>query len=451
MVSRALAIAGSDSGGGAGIQADLKTFAAFGVHGMSAITSVTAQNTKEVTKIMDVSPEVIRAQIRAVADDIGIDAAKTGMLHTIPIINAVASELNRHEFPLVVDPVMIAKSGSSLLLPEARDALISRLIPLAGVVTPNIAEAEVLSGFKIRNLDDAEKAGKRILKMGAGAVIVKGGHMPVGNRSVDTLVLKNITLRVEAQWIESKTTHGTGCCFSAAITANLAKGKTLEESFGMAKRFVTRSIELGVQIGKGHGPVNPTGQIYRDAQKIYVLSSIQKAIGIIEANAKFANLIPESQSNIAMALPDAKSIEDVAAIPGRIVKMGNRAHGSAAAAFGASSHVARMVLVAMKHDAEMRSAMNVKYDDGIIKIAKQKFSVSSYDRSKEPKEIKTKEGRSTNWGAEEAIKRAGKVPDIIYHEGDWGKEPMIVVLGRDAEEVARKATFLADSSEPIES
>jgi len=448
LVSRALTIAGSDSGGGAGIQADLKTFAAFGVHGMSAITSVTAQNTKEVTKIMDVSPEVIRAQIRAVADDIGIDATKTGMLHTIPIINAVASELKRFEFPLVVDPVMIAKSGSSLLLPEAKSALISKVIPLAAVVTPNIPEAEFLSGFKIRNLDDAEKAGKKILMMGAGAVIVKGGHMRVGNRSVDTLVMKNKTLRVEAQWIESKTTHGTGCCFSAAITANLAMGKTVEESFGIAKRFVTRSIELGVQIGRGYGPVNPTGQVYSDAQKMQVLESIQQAVGIIEANTKFANLIPESQSNIAMAVPDAKTIEDVAAIPGRIVKIGDGVHASARAAFGASSHVARMVLVAMKYDAVMRSAMNVKYDEGIIKIAKQKFSVSSYDRSKEPKKVKAKEGRSTSWGAEEAIKKAGKVPDIIYHEGDWGKEPMIVVLGRDAEEVARKATFLADRSHP---
>jgi len=446
LINRALTIAGSDSGGGAGIQADLKTFAAFGVHGMSAITSITAQNTEEVTKIMDVSPEIIRAQIRAVANDIGVDAVKTGMLHTSGIINTVASEVKRYEFPLVVDPVMIAKSGSSLLLPQARNALVSKIIPFATVVTPNIPEAEVLSGFKIRSLEDAEKAGKKILKMGAEAVVVKGGHMPVRNRAIDTLVMKNKTLRVEAEWVESRATHGTGCCFSAAITANLAKGKSIEESVRIAKKFVTRAIELGFQIGKGYGPVNPIGQIYLDAQKVQVLSSIQKAIESIEASSNFAHLIPESQSNIAMALPEAKSIEDIAAIPGRIVKIGNRGHASAVPVFGASSHVAKMVLVAMKYNAEMRSAMNIKYDKSLVKIAKAKFAVSSYDRRKEPKEIKMQEGRSTTWGAEQAIKKAGKVPDIIYHEGDWGKEPMIVVLGRDAEDVARKAIFLADRS-----
>jgi len=289
LINRALTIAGSDSGGGAGIQADLKTFAAFGVHGMSAITSITAQNTEEVTKIMDVSPEIIRAQIRAVANDIGVDAVKTGMLHTSSIINTVASEVKRYEFPLVVDPVMIAKSGSSLLLPQARNALVSKIIPFATVVTPNIPEAEVLSGFKIRSLEDAEKAGKKILKMGAEAVVVKGGHMPVRNRAIDTLVMKNKTLRVEAEWVESRATHGTGCCFSAAITANLAKGQSIEESVRIAKKFVTRAIELGFQIGKGYGPVNPIGQIYLDAQKVQVLSSIRKAVKSIEASSNFAH------------------------------------------------------------------------------------------------------------------------------------------------------------------
>ncbi len=442
LVRKALTIAGSDSGGGAGIQADLKTFAAFGVHGMSAITSITAQNTKEVTKIMDVSPEVIRAQIRAVADDIGVDAAKTGMLHTSTIIYAVASEVKRYDFPLAVDPVMVSKGGSALLLPEARDALIAKIIPLATVVTPNVPEAEVLSGLKIKNLDDAEKAGKSILKIGAEAVVVKGGHMPVDDKSIDTLVMKGKVLKIEAKWVKSKATHGTGCCFSAAIVANLAKGLGIEESVKVAKKFVTKAIELGLQIGKGHGPVNPTGQVYLDAQKMEVLSSLQRAIEAIEAHPEFAHLIPESQSNIVMALPQAENIEDVAAIPGRIVRIGNRVRASSAPAFGASSHVAKVVLVAMKHDDRIRSAMNIKYDESLIRIAKTKFAVSFYDRRKEPKEIKMQEGRSTAWGAEQAIKNAGRVPDIIYHEGDWGKEPMIVVLGRDAEDVTRKAIFL---------
>ena len=413
-------------------------------YGMSAITSITAQNTKEVSKIMDASPEVIRAQIRAVVDDIGVDAAKTGMLHTGTIINAVASELKRYEFPLVVDPVMVSKGGSALLLPEARDTLIAKIIPIATVVTPNVPEAEVLSGLKIRNLDDAEKAGRSILRMGAEAVVVKGGHMPVGNKSIDILVIKGNVLRIEAQWVATKNTHGTGCCFSAAITANLAEGLEIEESVKAAKKFVTKAIELGLPIGKGHGPVNPAGQLYLDAQKMEVLSNLQMAVEAIESCPEFAHLIPESQSNIVMALPEAKSIDDVAGIPGRIVRIGNKVRVSSAPAFGASSHVAKMVLVAMKYDDRIRSAMNIKYHTSLIRVAKTKFAVSSYDRREEPKEIKMQEGKSTTWGAEQAIKKAGKVPDVIYHEGDWGKEPMVVVLGEDAEDVVKKVIVLAE-------
>jgi hydroxymethylpyrimidine/phosphomethylpyrimidine kinase len=445
LVRKALTIAGSDSGGGAGIQADLKTFAALGVHGMSAITSITAQNTKEVTAVMDVRPSVIRAQIRAVVKDIGVDAAKTGMLHTSTIIKGVATEVERYDFPLVVDPVMISKSGSALLLPEARDSLISRIIPLADVVTPNIPEAEALSGLKIKNLSDAEKAGKSILKMGAKAVVVKGGHMPVRGRSIDLLVLKEKVLQIDGLWVDRDTTHGTGCCFSAAIAACMAKGMETEEAVREAKKFVTKAIAFGLRIGKGTGPVNPTGQVYLDSARIQVLSSIQKGIQILENSPDVVGLIPESQSNLAMALPGASSIDDVAGIPGRIVRIGGHVKASAPPSFGASSHVARTILVAMKRDPHVRAAMNIRYEKNIIKLAdKLKLSVSSYDRRKEPKDIKKQEGRSTSWGAEQAISNVGRVPDIICHKGDWGKEPMIVVLGKDTEDVAIKVKTLAE-------
>ncbi|MEM1711432.1 MAG: bifunctional hydroxymethylpyrimidine kinase/phosphomethylpyrimidine kinase, partial [Nitrososphaerota archaeon] len=229
MIPRALTIAGSDSGGGAGIQADLKTFAALGVHGMSAITSITAQNTMEVTMIYDLPVELIREQIRVVVRDIGVDAVKTGMLHTSEIIEAVASELRRISAPIVVDPVMIAKSGARLLEESAVKALIEELLPRAYVVTPNALEAEALSGIRIRDLESQKRAAKMISELGARGVVVKGGHVE-DPRAVDILYFDGEFRVYEAERIETRTTHGTGCTFASAIAAELAKKKSIFEA-----------------------------------------------------------------------------------------------------------------------------------------------------------------------------------------------------------------------------
>jgi hydroxymethylpyrimidine kinase/phosphomethylpyrimidine kinase len=252
----AMTIAGSDSGGGAGIQADLKTFAALGVHGTAAITSITAQNTKSVTAVQDVDPEVIRKQIVAVAEDIGIDAAKTGMLHTEEIIKAVSSEIGRYNLQLVVDPVMIAKSGAHLLKPEAIDAMKLHILPKATVVTPNRFEAERLTGIEVRTIDDAKNCAEKICELGPQAVVIKGGHLN-GEESVDILYYRSRFKLFSAPRINVKTTHGTGCSFSAAIAAELAKGEEVPTAIETAKSLVTTAIRFGIDVGKGHGPVNP--------------------------------------------------------------------------------------------------------------------------------------------------------------------------------------------------
>jgi len=245
-IPRALTIAGSDSGGGAGIEADLKTFAALGVHGMAAITSVTAQNTLEVRLAYDLPPEVVVAQIEAVADDIGVDAAKTGMLSNSGIIEAVARTVKKYGFPLIVDPVMIAKSGAPLLRPEAMDSLIKFIIPIAYIVTPNRYEAERLTGISIKSLDDAKKAAKYIVEeLGAHAAIVKGGHLD-GDYSVDVLYYEGRFKEFRAPRITDGCYHGTGCAFSAAITAEIAKGKNIDEAVRIAKEFITKAINYGM-------------------------------------------------------------------------------------------------------------------------------------------------------------------------------------------------------------
>jgi hydroxymethylpyrimidine/phosphomethylpyrimidine kinase len=254
---RALTIAGSDSGGGAGIQADLKTFAALGVWGTSAITSITVQNTRGVTGVSDVPPETVAAQIRAVADDIGLDAAKTGMLSTAPIVEAVAEAIEAGGVPnVVVDPVFLSKHGHLLLREDAVAALRRRIVPLASLVTPNLPEAGGLVGFDVTTTDEMRKAADEILAMGAGAVLVKGGHL-AGDRTDDYFTDGERSEWLEGARIDTPHTHGTGCVLSAAIAAYLARGQDLLAAVGLGKVFVTEAIRHAVSIGGGIGPVDP--------------------------------------------------------------------------------------------------------------------------------------------------------------------------------------------------
>jgi hydroxymethylpyrimidine/phosphomethylpyrimidine kinase len=254
-VARALTIAGSDSGGGAGIQADLKTFQMLDVFGMSALTAITAQNTLGVHGIYSVPLEGIAKQIDSVVSDIGVDAAKTGMLADADIIRLVADKVREHRIEkLVVDPVMVAKGGARLLQEQAQGALIDSLLPLAYVTTPNIPEAEVLTGREIRTLSDMKEAAKRISEMGVRYVIVKGGHL--SGAAVDVLYDGKDFAELESERFDTPHTHGTGCTFSAAITAELAKGASIGEAVQLAKAFITAAIRDTLGIGHGHGPTN---------------------------------------------------------------------------------------------------------------------------------------------------------------------------------------------------
>lgn len=438
----AMTIAGSDSGGGAGIEADLKTFAALGVHGTAAITAITAQNTVAVTGVQDIEVEIIKKQIEAVADDIGIDAAKTGMLHTSEIIKAVAEEVRKYGFPLVVDPVMIAKSGAPLLKPEAKKTLIDVLLPLATVLTPNAFEAEEIIRRKIASLDEAKEAAMQIAELGPKAVVVKGGHLS-GEYSIDVVYYDGKFELLKSPRIETRTTHGTGCTFSAAIAAELAKGKNVLEAIRVAKELVTASIKFGICVGSGHGPVNPMAPIYKESERWNVLRRVEEASELLQSR-EIADLSPEVGINVAMALPYAESIEDVAAIPGRLRRAGKRLIAAACPEFGASSHLSRYILEAMKHDPNVRAAINLIYKEELIeKLRKMKLVVSSYDRREEPPEVKEKEGATVPWGMKVAINKVGRVPDVVYHLGDWGKEPMIVLLGKDPVELAEILISLA--------
>jgi len=254
-VRTALTFAGSDSGGGAGIQADLKTFSALGVFGMSAITAITAQNTTSVTAVFELPVDLIAAQIDAVVTDIGVDAVKTGMLSSSEIIRAVAGKIREHGIStLVVDPVMVAKSGDRLLREEAVDALRTALLPLATVVTPNLPEAEVLTGREVTTLEHMREAARMIVGLGARSAVVKGGHLE--GDAIDVFYDGTRFLELPARRIDTTSTHGTGCTFASAIAALLARGEPLEAAITGAKAYLTTAIERAFPLGHGHGPVH---------------------------------------------------------------------------------------------------------------------------------------------------------------------------------------------------
>lgn len=256
-IAKALTIAGSDSGGGAGIQADLKTFQELDVFGMSAITAITAQNTLGVHGVYPVPLEGIVKQLDAIGEDLPPDAVKTGMLFNEDVIQTVAQSIQKHGWKkVVVDPVMIAKGGHPLLEQSAVNALIHDLIPLSYILTPNIPEAEVITGTKIQSFADRKEAAKRIHQMGAANVIIKGGHQPTGNEIVDLLYDGHEFYEWKGAYVNTRHTHGTGCTFSAALTAELAKGKSVIDSVKTAKDFIHLAVENAPGIGGGHGPTN---------------------------------------------------------------------------------------------------------------------------------------------------------------------------------------------------
>lgn len=422
----ALTIAGSDSGGGAGIQADLKTFAAMGVHGLSAITALTAQNTRGVEEVFEVPVEFVRAQMRVLREDFAIRAAKTGMLYSLEMVEAVARELG--DYPLVVDPVMAAQAGGRLLEEDALAVLAERLLPRALLATPNIQEAEALTGIKIKGVREMRKACKLIAEYGC-AVVVKGGHL----NATDVLYLDDTFHELKARRLPYSA-HGSGCTFAAAIAAQLALGRDLLPALKEAKAFVTGAIASAYSPGKGRMVVNPMAA----AERALVLEELRGVVAGMEKDRRLHQLIPEVGSNIAYALPSARRLGDVAAVEGRIVRVAGGVKAVGGVAFGASKHVATLTLTAMAFDPAIRSAMNIRYGKDVLRACKG-FQISSFSREEEPRGVSTME-----WGTRKAIKALGRVPDIIYDLGAVGKEPMVRVFGRDPREVWGKVLTILE-------
>jgi hydroxymethylpyrimidine kinase/phosphomethylpyrimidine kinase len=437
---KALTVGGSDSSGGAGIQADLKAFTSLGIHGATVITCITAQNTKGVQGLFPLEPEQVAAQFDSVAMDLQPPVGKTGLLCTATILKVVTNKISEYGIKTVVDPVLTSTTGYKLTHPHFPEALREHLLPEAYLLTPNLDEASVLVGWKVHDLEGMKKAAVELKDLGAKNVLVKGGHLE-GDWAIDVLLTDEIKLfKAKKQPLEL---HGTGCVLSAFITSFLALGKDLPSAVKQAKLLMTQNIRHGYDIGFGIEVVDTHAHLFNDAEKYRIVQDVRRSAAILE-KVLIPELVPEVGVNIGYALPHPSDRYDVCALEGRIFHTGDRIIAAGTPEFGASARMADIILTASAHDHRIRSAVNILYNKKIIDACPVlTYKVGTFDRSDEPKGVKTME-----WGINKAIEALGAVPDIIYDTGGHSKEPMIRVLGNNPHDVLAKLRTLIDEAFP---
>jgi hydroxymethylpyrimidine kinase/phosphomethylpyrimidine kinase len=417
-----LTIGGSDSGGGAGIQADIKTFSILGWHGTSALTAVTAQNTVGVQRVFALEPEAVAEQLKSISDDFQVAFAKTGMLFSAPVVSVVAEHLRRSRIPLVLDPVIEAEAGGRLLEPMAVVALKEELIPLAEVIVPNIFEARRLTGRDVMDLNSAELAAREILDMGARAVIVKGGHLDC----IDLLLAAGEVHLLEGQRVMGGN-HGVGCTYSAALTCFLAGGCSLKEAARKAKGFAAQAISWSQEVGRGVHPVNQPGAVLDRAERFAAMDEVQEAADMLVNEPTMERLFAEKGSNIGMAIPSASTPQDVAAVEGGLGRRGGARPGCVR--FGADSRLARGLLAAMSYSPQARAAVILSKEALPHCRSLGSAAASIHDGASE--ELTAPRGG------------ASPLPRAFLDPGDGEAGPLVWLLGSSALDLARIALELA--------
>ena len=439
----ALTVAGSDSGGGAGIQADLKTMEAFGVFGTSAVTSLTAQNSTGVHGVEDVSPEFVGEQIDAVVDDFDVKAVKTGMLSNAETVSVVAEKIDEHDLRAVVDPVMIAQSGDRLLSEDAEEVVRNDLVPRATLVTPNAPEAATLTDRTVESPDKMEEAADALVEMGADAALVTGGHVK-GERVVDVLADAEGTHRFEKARVERGATHGTGCALSSAVAAELAKGASLGDAVGTAEAFLYRAVRFGVDVGGGADSTHHLVELRNEAALSDALDAVYDALGSFEETDGFARLLPEVGMNVGVATPYALEQDEIASVEGR-VRRTRDGFAASCVRLGASGHVARYLLALRDAtDDEAGAACNLRNDAAVRDgLDSTDMTVVEVDRDEQSEEVREGEGGSMEWSARTAVEKADGFPDAVVDAGAVGKEPMVRLAARDADELVERVVGIA--------
>ncbi|WP_166035501.1 bifunctional hydroxymethylpyrimidine kinase/phosphomethylpyrimidine kinase [Halorussus pelagicus] len=439
----ALTVAGSDSGGGAGVQADLKTIEAHDAYGTSAVTAVTAQHTRGVESTHVLPTEEVAAQLDAVTGDFDVRAAKTGMLADADIVELVAERAAAADFPVVVDPVMVAASGDRLLDSAAEDAY-ADLVSEAALVTPNADEAAVLTDVEVAGRESAIEAGERLRSMGADAAVVKGGHVP-GETVRDVLVTPDGVRTFEHPRIDTEATHGSGCTLSAAIAARLAGGESLTEAVEASAAFLERAVRYHLDVGEGPGAVHHAVGMRNRAARERTAEEVREVVRKF-AEADPSALVPEVGMNVVGATPYAEAVGETAAVEGRITRTFSGVKPNRGVRFGASSHVARFLLACREFDPDLRFAANCRFDADVeTALDSLDWDVAAYDRGSEPSEVKTREGSTMQWGARQAFESAGRTPVAVVDRGEVGKEAITKVLAPDSETLAERVLALSEA------
>ena len=424
-----LSIGGSDPSSGAGIQSDVKTFSALEAYGLTVITAITGQNTSNFGIVEPVSKRILKNQLESIISDFKIDGIKIGMVYNSEIIKTIYQQLKKLRIPIVVDPVIKSTTGGMLIEKSAINDFKKFIIPLATIITPNRFEAEMLTKTKINSKNTPEKIAKILQKMGAKNVVITGIDIKK-NKVSDMILEKNKKYFISSEKI-LKTNHGSGCIHSAGVAYALAKNKSIKEALEFAKQITFDSIKNSRKVGNG---IVITRIDKQDQIKIELSNAINKF-------TKIKNIyknIPECQTNFVYAQPKPKSTKEVLGISGRIVKAEKEVIVAGDLSYGGSKHVATALLAVNKKFPKIHSAINLKYQEKTIsKIKKLKLTICGYDRKLEPKNVKIK-GSTIEWGIKKSIKDSKKSPDAIYHKGDFGKEPMIILFGETPNKIIKK-------------
>ena len=437
-----LTIAGSDSGGGAGIQADLKTITMLRGFGASVITALTAQNTRAVTGIHAPSAKFVAQQLRTVLDDIKVDAAKTGMLFSEPIMKAIAPLLHKRDFPLVVDPVCVATSGAKLLKDDAIEAMQRLMFPLADLLTPNIPEAELFTRTRIRDREDVFKAARLLLDMGPKAVLIKGGHADSFAVTDWYVPRDGEPMPFMQQRIDTDCTHGTGCTLSAAIATGLGQGMEMGAAIKRAQEYLSLGLRAAYRQGKGGGSPNHLAPWIKEGARPQVLRDLERFGRSLENRPGLAGLLPRGRSNVAMALPYASGTDEVAAFSGGIVAT-RRGELSVVGypEFGSSLYTARTLLAVRRLRPDLGCAMTLGLVPGMKQaLEKEGFEALWIDRDRRPQYIAEDDGSLEEWGAFEGLRDhpAPQSVCVVGDPGGAGYEPVVRLLAEDMDSLENR-------------
>jgi len=429
-----LSIGGSDPSSGAGIQSDVKIFTKFNVQCLTAITAITSQNTSNFGKIEPVTKKILENQLESLISDFKIDGIKIGMVYNSEIIKTIYQYFKKLDIPIVVDPVIKSTTGGMLIEKSSIIDFKKYIIPLATIITPNKFEAEILTKSKINSKNKPEKIAKMIQKMGAKNVIITG--LEEKNNKISDFVLEaNKKYFLNDKKI-SKINRGSGCIHSSMALYGIIKFKNIKKSLEFAKQVTLNSIKNSKRVGKGFEVTNFDEL---DSNRIELTKAIENFTKIKNI---FEN-IPECQTNFVFSKHKPKSIKEILGISGRIVKAGKEVIVAGELEYGGSKHVATALLSVNKKYSKVQSAINLKFREStILKIKKMKWNTYDYDRSQEPENIK-KNGSTIEWGIKNAIKNSKKAPDVIFHKGDFGKEPMIILFGETPEAIIKKIQKLS--------